>query len=72
MKIKSTEIESNYLFFFLFTEWFDEYSECPVSGCHCKCNSHDMDTSNTDSSSNKKKLIEDSSTEIEFFNDQQP
>ena len=70
MKIKSTEIESNYLFF-LFTEWFDEYSECPVSGCHCKCNSHDMDTSNTDSSSNKKKLIEESSTEIEFSNDQQ-
>ena len=31
-------------FYFFFTEWFDEYSECPVSGCHCKCNSHDLDT----------------------------
>merc|ERR1719510_899936 len=25
-------------------EWFEEHSECPVSDCHCKCSSHDMDT----------------------------
>ena len=72
MKLSRYSKKSLICFLFLFTEWFDEYSECPVSGCHCKCNSHDMDTSNTDSSSNKKKstIIEDSSlTEID---DQQP
>lgn len=43
-------------------DWFDEYTECPVSGCSCKCNSMDIElTSEFVMTPNKKVVDEEES-----------